>query len=126
MLKCQFPEGACGEEGSRPEVQAALWRGRGSIPGLTTRGRTGRCRGGTWPPGGCGPGEKPPLGKVAVHVLELNMQDRQTDTGLPQADGAVWPIPSSCLQTNPEGTSGQLQEERAGVEELCRASQILI
>lgn len=39
MLKCQFPEGACGEEGSRPEVQAALWPGRGSIPGLTTRVR---------------------------------------------------------------------------------------
>lgn len=49
VLKCQFPEGACREEGSRPEVQAALCRGRGSFRGLTARVRA---QGGA----GAGPG----------------------------------------------------------------------
>lgn len=34
-----------------------------------------------------GLGDKPPLSEVAVHVLELNVQGRRTDAGLPQGDG---------------------------------------
>lgn len=74
--------------------------------------RAGRCRGRTWPLGGCGLGEKTPLGKAVVHVLELNVRERRTDAGLPQGDGAVWPSPSSCLQTNPSpsGREGWCRE----------------
>lgn len=120
-VEMSVPRGSVREEGSRPEVQAALWPGRGSIRGLTTRVPGRRAvQGRDLAAGGCGLGEKSPLGKAVVHVLELNMQDRRTDAGLPQGDGAAWPSPLSCLQTNPDGASGHPQEDRAS-----RASQTL-
>lgn len=46
-----------------------------------------------------GLGDKPPVGEVAVHELELSVQGRRTDAGLPQGDGTGVAQPSSCFQT---------------------------